>query len=380
MGFADVVGPLVGLAKDTFSISNTLAQLLPFMGFIMFGVLSIPMGVLQDKKGKKFILSLGLFIAFIGLNIPILNGMYGPTMEAIGDSQSKFYILLTAILLLGAGAAILQVAGNPIMRDVSSEGRYSSNLSLGQSIKAIGSSMGFLLPPIVAILFDMDWTILFPLYAILILITLIWANTITIVEKKEVVSSTATLASSFKLLKNSYVLIMVLGIFLYVGAEISMSSQVPILVKDVFGIEGFGLWLSWALFYLPILIGRFSGALILRKIEARKFLLATVILSVLGVILIFTKNQLLVYSGIVLVGLGFANIFPLIFSITIDKMPEHTNELSGLMVAAIAGGAIVPLAAGAVADVTQMVIYSFLVPLVCLIYLGAVAIKNLKRR
>lgn len=380
MGFADVVGPLVGLAKDTFSISNTLAQLLPFMGFIMFGIISIPMGVLQDKKGKKFILSLGLFIAFIGLVVPIINGMYGPTIDVINDSQSKFYILLAAILFLGAGAAILQVAGNPIMRDVSSEGRYSSNLSLGQSIKAVGSSMGFLLPPAVAILFDMDWTILFPLYAILILITLIWVNSITIVEKKEVVSTTATLASSFKLLKNSYVLLMVLGIFLYVGAEISMSSQVPILVKDVFGIEGFGLWLSWALFYLPILIGRFTGALILRNIKARKFLLATVLIAIFGVILIFTKIQLLVYSGIILVGLGFANIFPLIFSITIDKMPEHTNELSGLMVAAIAGGAIVPLAAGAVADATHMVIYSFLVPFVCLIYLGAVALLNLKRK
>ncbi|MFC2097972.1 sugar MFS transporter [Bacteroidota bacterium] len=375
MGFGDVVGPLVGLAKDTFSISNTMAQLLPFMGFIMFGILSIPMGVLQDKKGKKFILSLGLMIALVGLIIPIINGMYGPVVDMKADSQSKFYILLAAILLLGAGATIVQVAGNPIMRDVSQEGRYSSNLSLGQSIKALGSSLGFLLPPAVGILFNMDWTILFPLYAILILITLIWTNSITIVEKKEIHSSTASLSSSFKLLKNSYVLIMVMGIFLYVGAEISMSSQVPILV---FGIEDFGLWLSWALFFLPILVGRFTGALVLRKIEAKSFLTVTIIISIVGMILIFSKMQLLVYAGIVLSGLGFANIFPLIFSITIDKMPEHTNELSGLMIAAIAGGAIIPLAAGAVADITQQVIYSFLVPLICMLYLFVVAVINRK--
>jgi len=380
MGFGDVVGPLVGLAKDSFSISNTLAQLLPFMGFIMFGVLSIPMGVLQDKKGKKFILSLGLLIAFAGLVLPILNGMYGPAVDLVEGSQSKFYTLLAAILLLGAGAAILQVAGNPIMRDVSSEGRYSSNLSLGQSIKAFGSSMGFLLPPAVAILFDMDWTILFPVYAILILVTLIWSNSISIVEKKEINSTPTTLVSSFKLLRNPYVLLMVMGIFLYVGAEVSMSSQVPILIKDVFGIEGFGLWLSWALFFLPILLGRFTGALVLRNMEARKFLFATVLLAIVGVVLILTEIQILVYSGIVLVGLGFANIFPLIFSITIDKMPEHTNELSGLMVAAIAGGAIVPLAAGAVADISNHVIYSFLVPLVCLIYLFIVAMSNMKMK
>ena len=64
MGFGDVVGPLVSLVKESFALSNFLAQLLSFSGFIMFGILSIPMGVFQDKKGKKFILLLGLIIAF----------------------------------------------------------------------------------------------------------------------------------------------------------------------------------------------------------------------------------------------------------------------------------------------------------------------------
>ena len=53
MGFADAVGPFVSLAKESFQLSNAMAQLLPFMGFIMFGILSIPMGILQDKVGKK---------------------------------------------------------------------------------------------------------------------------------------------------------------------------------------------------------------------------------------------------------------------------------------------------------------------------------------
>ena len=81
MGFGDVVGPLVGLVKDSFQVSNFQAQFMAFSGFIMFGILSVPMGVLQDKKGKKFIMNLGLVIAFIGLLIPIVNGMYGPIVD-----------------------------------------------------------------------------------------------------------------------------------------------------------------------------------------------------------------------------------------------------------------------------------------------------------
>ncbi|MFW5778397.1 MAG: MFS transporter, partial [Bacteroidota bacterium] len=138
MGFGDVVGPLVSLVKDSFEVSNFVASLMTTSGFIMFGVLSIPMGVFQDKKGKKFVLTLGLTIALAGLIIPILFGMYGPIPEFEAESTTKLYALFVSIFMLGAGATILQVAGNPIMRDVSKEGQYSSNLSLGQAVKAIG--------------------------------------------------------------------------------------------------------------------------------------------------------------------------------------------------------------------------------------------------
>src|ERR1035437_6721885 len=77
MGMIDAVGPMVSLAKDSFKISITMATLLPLLGYIMYGLLSVPIGLLQDKKGKKFILNLGLTIASLGLLIPILSGMYG---------------------------------------------------------------------------------------------------------------------------------------------------------------------------------------------------------------------------------------------------------------------------------------------------------------
>jgi MFS transporter, FHS family, L-fucose permease len=369
MGFGDVVGPLVGLAKDTFHLSYTMAQLLPFVGFIMFGILSIPMGIYQDKNGKKKVLLIGLVVALIGLIIPILNGMYGGKIILRQENILQFYILLIAIMLLVAGATVLQVVGNPIMRDVSPAGAYSRNLSLAQSIKAVGSSLGFLLPPLVSIYFGLDWSILFPVFTILILITMMLVLSSQIEEQKDSNLNPATFSSCLSLLKDRYVLLMVMAIFLYVGAEVSMSSGTPILLKENFGITGFSLWISWAIFFLPILIGRFTGSLILKWMTARKFFIVTVIISIIGIVSIFTANEVITYLGIVLVGLGFANIFPLVFSITIEYMPSRSNELSGLMVTAIAGGAIVPLIMGKVADATS-VLTGFIVPLICLGYIA----------
>ena len=377
MGFGDAVGPLVGLAKETFDLSNFVAQMIAFSGFIMFGVLSIPLGVFQDKKGKKYILLLGLAIAFIGLLVPILNGMYGPKVKIDPESDLKFIMLLVSVLLLGAGATILQVAGNPIMRDVSAPGKYSSNLSLGQSIKAIGSSIGFLVPPLATAYFGLDWSILFPIYAILILGTFIWTRTTKIREVKEPESSPASFGSSLRLLGNGYVFFMVFGIFLYVGAEVSMSSQVPIAMDEVYGISKIGLWVSWALFFLPIFLGRLIGSAILRVVDANVFLKVTALLSIAGILMLLFGDKTVAFAGILLVGFGFANIFPLIFSIAIEEMPRRTNELSGLMVTAIVGGAFIPPLTGFVADQSG-VITGFFVPLACLIYITWLAFFNKK--
>lgn len=377
MGFGDAVGPLVGLAKDTFELSNFVAQLISFSGFIMFGLLSISLGVFQDKKGKKYILLLGLGIAFIGLLVPMLNGMYGPKVKIDPESDLKFIMLLVSVLLLGAGATILQVAGNPIMRDVSPPGKYSSNLSLGQSIKAIGSSIGFLVPPLATAYFGLDWSILFPIYAILILGTFMWTRATKIREVKDPESNPASFVSSLRLLGNSYVFFMVFGIFLYVGAEVSMSSQVPILMDEVYGISEIGLWVSWALFFLPIFLGRLIGSAILRVMDANVFLKATALLSIAGILMLLFGDKTVAFAGILLVGFGFANIFPLIFSIAIEVMPRRTNELSGLMVTAIVGGAIIPPLTGLVADQSD-VITGFFVPLACLIYITWLAFFNKK--
>lgn len=356
MGFGDAVGPFVGLAKEQFSLSNFEAQIIAFMGFIMFGILSVPMGIFQDRKGKKTVLMLGLVLALVGLVIPLFG-------------LSSYSLFLLTILLLGAGAAILQVAGNPIMRDVSPEGKYARNLTLGQFIKAIGSLSGSLIPFAAAKWFGLDWKILFPIYSAALLLTLVIIGFTRIYEKREGDAAPASFASSLSLLRNPFIAMMVLGIFLYVGAEVSISSGTPILLSNKFNIDlqTYGL-LGNAFFFISILTGRFLGSVILNYLQPKRFLLITALLSITGLVLMLSPVQNLVFLGIFFTGLGFGNIFPLIFSITVDAMPERSNEISGLMVTAIVGGAIIPPLMGFVADMSSVTV-GLLVPLAAMLYI-----------
>ena len=99
------------------------------------------------------------------------------------------------------------------------------------------------------------------------------------------------LKSSFKLLKNGYVLAMVLGIFIYCGVEIAVSSHVPIFLNDKFmiSVEKMGLLISWSLFYLPIFLGRFFGSFIMTLIAPKRLLLITGLVALTGLVIIFSK-------------------------------------------------------------------------------------------
>ena len=224
MGFGDVSGPLTSQLQTDFSLNNFQAGLVTFMAFIMFGLLSIPMGLYQDRKGRKHVLLMGLFAALIGMILPILG------------NYESFPLILGGLLFLGTGATMLQVAGNPIMRDVSPEGKYSRNLSFGQFVKAIGSLSGSLIPILAARYWGLDSKILFPIYGGVMLVVII-VLLVTKIEEQAIKEKQATLKSCLGLLKNPYVLLMVIGIFLYVGSEVSMSAKLPNFLEAKFDFD-----------------------------------------------------------------------------------------------------------------------------------------------
>jgi MFS transporter, FHS family, L-fucose permease len=368
MGFGDAVGPFVGLARQDFHLSNFGAQLIAFTGFIMYGILSVPMSLYQDRKGKRFVLILGLCVMFAGLLIAAVAGI------------TTFPGFLLTVLLLGAGATTLQVAGNPLMRDVSDEGKYSRNLSLAQFVKAVGSLSGPLIPVIAARAFGVTWRVIFPVYSVAVLITLLSAFGLAPYTDHDEGRHTATLRSCLALLKNGYVAMMVLAIFLYVGAEVSVSSSIPLYLKDRFGLDvaSTGL-LGTGLFFAALTIGRFSGGVGLTWMKPKVFYTITCLVSIFGLLGLFCPSKSVVAASFFVIGLGFANIFPLVFSIAVDSCPQESNLLSGLMVTAIVGGAFLPPLMGLLADATHSIKLGFLVPLSAILYITWVSLVNLKK-
>lgn len=375
MGFGDAVATFVGKAKDTFELSNFEAQIVSFVGFIMFGFLSVPMGVLQSKIGKKATLLSGLGLAFAGVLLVLVLGI------------SSYAVFLAAVLLLGAGAATLQVAGNPIMRDVSREGDYSSNLSLGQFIKAIGSNTAPIVFFAVALLAGdksaengthFEWTLVFAIFAAGFAATMVAVGALKISEKK--CENVASVGSCVALLKNPFVFAMVAGIFLYVGAENCVSNGMPIYFTSRFGVSSDLATQYITYFFLAIMFARLAGAAVLKRVEPKKFLAFSAALAVVGFALLFVSGKMLATVALFVIAVGYANIFPLIFSIAIDKMPEKSNELSGLMVTAIVGAAVLPPVMGYAADLWGNKL-AFAVPLIATLYvLGlACSLKTAKK-
>ncbi len=356
MGVADAMGPMSDAAKNQFQISNVMATLLPFFVFIAFALFSLPGGLLASRIGKKNLLLLGLGMNSLALLVPTLV-------------SPSYFLLLACILVLGIGTSFLQVAGNPIMRDVSTAGAYSRNLSFAQGIKGLGSTVSAYLVTAVATLYffkDLGWRAAFPVFFLLMAITFISVLFVRVGETKADVPP--NFGSSLRLLNKPIFLMAVIGIFLYVGAEVSIARFLFPLNRTVGMSPEDAAKYGAPLFFLLLTIGRLVGGAVLTFVTPRNFFRISAFWGLLGIVLLMLGNPILTIAGVIIGGLGFANIWPLLFSITVEQKPEASNELSGLMCMAIAGGAIVPLVMGKMVDM-QMNTLSFIVPAACFVYL-----------
>jgi fucose permease len=127
------------------------------------------------------------------------------------------------------------------------------------------------------------------------------------------------------------------------------------------------------------MLGTFAGALLLTKISSRKFLMGTSFLGILALIAILViPSPAAAWVLVFLIGLFVANIWPLVFSIAVEKYPNRTNEISGLMMSAISGGALIPLIMGWVSDISS-VAAGIYVLIACMVYLFVVGVYSLKK-
>ena len=363
MGLADAMGPNSDAVKGAYHLSSVTSTLLTFVVFIAFAVFSVPGGLLAARIGKKNLLLLGLGLNAAALVIPSFQ-------------VPSFPVLLACIFLLGVGTTFLQVAGNPIMRDVSAAGKYSRNLAFAQGIKGIGSTAAtYLLTAIATLAFfqSMDWRAGFPFFCGLMVLAFVSVALLKVRETKA--DEPPSIGSSLGLLKEPVFLLAVIGIFLYVGAESSMGRFLkPTLMEfgmDKDSANKFGP----TMFFLLLTIGRLLGSAALAIMSPRNCFRLSALLGLLGTAALMVGSKPLALAGVVAAGLGFTNIWPMLFSITVEEKPQRANELSGLMCMAISGGAIVPLVMGHLVD-SGLQARAFVVPAACFAYLLLLSLKG----
>jgi fucose permease len=319
--------------------SNTpeyLLQLIPFVAFIWFFLLSVPAGIWQAKIGKKRVLNVAILITSVGLFVPVLG--------------NNLPVILVAFSLLGIGNTIMQVAANPLLVDVVSDKKASSFLSLSQFIKSVGSMIGpfvaAVIGPLVANLFNYEgagtWRFGLYLFGIISLLSFFWLS-VTKIEEKAVSEERVSISSCFKLLSNRYIALMVLGIFAVVGIDVALNSNIGTFLHLKIGVGEEMAKYGKSVYFFAKMVGTFGGAIILMKWDPKKILGISSILAIVAVIaLTITSNEISAWIFVGLISLGVSNIFPLIYSLTVGNYPNRSNEISGLMMMAISGGAIFP--------------------------------------
>jgi fucose permease len=353
MGFVDIIGVATGYIQFDFKLTSFTAQFLPMMVLLWFFVLAVPAGVLQDKYGKKNMLMIGMVIQAAGLGLPFVH--------------YSFAMMFASFILLGIGNTIIQVSANPLMQDVAPADKLASFLSTSQFVKAIISFSGPLIAAFMASFFG-DWRLVLAVYGLTSLLGALWLLLTPIVESKPD-RKPATFASCFSLLKNRFVAFMALSIFLIVGVEVATNTNISNILISKYGITMEKAAWGISAFFAGETISRLIGAIILNWIKPRIFLLLTASIALIGVAGVFVSPDFtMALISIFIIGFGVGNMFPIIFSLSLEKMPDRANEISGLLIMAVSGGAVIPLVMGLVST-TISPIASISVLGVCLLYI-----------
>ena len=355
MSFADLVGIGVDRVTDDFKLDPSTAQLIPSAAFLWFFLLSVPVGIVQSRIGKKLMLNIGMIITAVGMLVPFI--IY------------TFPMVLAGFALLGIGNTIVQVSANPLLVDVVPGNRASSYMSFSQFIKAIGSMIAPPLATLLALKFG-DWKLLFLVFGLVSIISVVWLAAVKVEETPAELK--ATLISSLKLLGNGFVLFMVLSIFIVVGVDVGFNTNSGQFLIHRYGFLQDAAESGRSIYFLGRMVGTFIGALLLTRIISTRFFTWSSFLGIISFIVLLmlpsSINDIIVWVLVFITGLAVANIFPLVFSITVRQFPERSNEISGLMMMAISGGAVFPPLMGLITKHSN-VTWGMSVLLICMILL-----------
>jgi FHS family L-fucose permease-like MFS transporter len=378
--------------KSIFELSYGEAMLVQFAFFSSYFVFSYPGGKLVDLLGYKKAMVGGLLIMSVGALgfLPAAN-------------YASFGVFLAALVVLAAGMTTVQVAINPYVTIVGPPETASSRLNLAQAFNSVGTFIA----PFFGALFILknakpiapDWlhqmseagrqlyrtteasSVRLPYIGMSVVLFLLAVGLASISLKPQQAANGAARdfrpgeygeALSSSIWTHQWLLAGALGIFTYVGAEVSIGS----LLVNFMGLPSIAdMPATVAANYLMIywggaMVGRFIGSVILTRVSTGRLLGLSGLAALVMVALAVATHGHLAMFALLAVGCCNSIMFPSIFTLGIQGLGPLTSKGSSLMVAAIVGGAVIPLAAGRLADTIGLQL-ALLLPVVCYVYIAS---------
>lgn len=363
MGFVDLVGIATNYVKQDFSLSDTAANSFSVMVFLWFLIFSVPTGMLMNKIGRKKTVLLSMVVTFIGLALPFF--VY---------NEITMFIVFS---FLGIGNTLMQVSLNPLLANMVRKDRLPSYLTLGQFVKAIASFIAPVIAAQAAIYYG-NWKLLFSIFAVIDVIAIIYLLMTDIAEAEEK-NESSSFRECVRLLGNSVIFLLFLGILVHVGIDVGINITAPKLLQERVGMPLAEAGYATSLYFLFRTFGCLSGSFIMARFSPVKFFMLSVFLILAGIAGLYVcEDKIPMYVCVALIGLGNSNVFSIIFSNALLYMPSRNNEISGLMIMGITGGAVFPVLMGVASDVMGGQVGAVVVLTVCVAYLLFLMVKMKK--
>lgn len=356
MGFCDIVGISSDYMQTSFGWSSTMTGFVPSMVFIWFLFLGIPVGNKMNKWGRKNTVLISMLVTIVGMFLPLI--VYGSVTCII------------AYVLLGIGNAILQISLNPLLNNVIQDQRMlTSSLTAGQVIKAVSSLVGPEIVLFATLRFGPEhWYYCFPILGVITLFFALWLM-FTPIKREQSVSETISMADSFSLLKDKIILILFLGIFFIVGVDVATNYISSKLMAVRYDWSAEQVKFAPQVYFLSRTIGALLGTFLLARISGIRYFRVNIIACAASLLLLMFVDgatlNLLCIGGI---GFFASSVFSIIYSLAFQECPSKMNQISGLMITAVAGGGVVTPILGFAIDLGGITAGLFVV-LLCVAYL-----------
>jgi MFS transporter, FHS family, L-fucose permease len=364
-GFVTVLNDiLVPHLKSIFELNYTQTMLIQFTFFLAYFLISMPAAKVIAWIGYHRTIVLGLAVMACGALIFIPAA-----------SVPSYGLFLTALFVLASGMTLLQVSANPYVAVLGPPEHASARLNLAQALNSLGTTIAPWLGGLLLLSQTRSEasTVKLPYLAIAALLILIAVGIakfqlprLAQIEDPEHHDH----VPGDSVWRHRNLVLGAIGIFLYVGAEVSIGS---FLVNYFMQPEIGGRTAQEAARYVSLywggaMVGRFAGSAISRKVPAGTQVgIHAIAACALVTTSILATGSIAMWS-ILLVGLFNSVMFPSIFTLGIAGLGRLTGKASGILIAAIVGGAVIPILQGALADRIGLHT-AFLLPAICYIYI-----------